>query len=80
MTYKILEVNAAEGWVKLELTFDDGEVRIKRMMADVSSLASIEAAVAAWYADYAPTRVKKDQVEAAVNDAILKGTVTTVKP
>lgn len=60
MTYKILEINKSQGWVKLEVVFDDGVKYEKRMMAPVDSDEAIDGAIKQWLADYIPEREKEN--------------------
>lgn len=77
MNYKIIEVNLADGWVLIEYT-DEAETRTKRMMADLTSLDTIDQAVQQWYAQYAADRPAVAQLNPAITDAIAKGTMRTV--
>lgn len=79
MEFVILAINAAEGWVKIDFTGDDGERRVKSMMADVTSIDTIRTSVAAWYNQYAVDRAveietKSPPPEKAVGDAVRNGT------
>jgi len=72
MEYKILEIDQKRGdWVRIKVTFDDGEVYEKRMMADTSSLEGIDGSVKQWLADYLPLREQsKERVEVLPKKAI----------
>ena len=75
MNYKILKVNQKQGWVSLEVTFDDGIVYPKRMMADVTSEEGIHASIQQWLADYTPMREEEKQIP---DLSKLQGKVTSV--
>lgn len=63
MTYKILEINHKESWIKIEVIFDDGEKYTKRMMANITNEDTIQASIIEWLADYIPLRnLEKTQV------------------
>jgi len=56
-SYKIKEINQKEKWIAIEVDFGDGTPKYqKRMMADTTSEAGIQASVEQWLADYLPLR------------------------
>lgn len=58
-TYKITEVNKEQEWVKVEVTFEDGEVYTKRMNVDLTSEETVHAGIADWLSHYEPQRTPK---------------------
>lgn len=74
MNYKILEIDPKkQEWVKIEVTFDDGEKYVKRMMADCSSAETIDADVRKWLSDYLPAR-EEEKKQRSVKQESLKDT------
>lgn len=72
MQYKILEIDSDKQTVKIEVTFDDGEVYVKRMMANVSSKEAITQAIEGWLVNYVPSRQPKMVKPKEVSDMVGK--------
>ena len=72
MQYKILEIDADKKTVKIEVTFDDGEVYTKRMMANVTSKETVTTAIEAWLVEYIPARQPKVSQVKEVSDMVGK--------
>lgn len=77
-SYKILEINKDQGWIKIEVKFEDGEVYQKRMMAPLDSPESINAAVCQWLADYLPQRSSPPQLSKHVQSMVNTNVVVDV--
>lgn len=56
MNYIITNFNKERSTVSLTVTWDDGDIYDKTMMADLSSEESIRSAIEKWLAEYAPMR------------------------